>query len=81
MTKLTDQKVFTIVRLAYDATVEKACELASIPRSDVNLVQRIGERSPADVKDEFRIISFDGTQITISERINGERRVRGFRVS
>ena len=71
---------YTVVRLAEGGTLERACELAKIKRGDVNLVQRIGERIPQDLRDEFRIISFDGRQMTISERVDGERRVRGFEV-
>jgi hypothetical protein len=73
--------LYTIVRLSYDATLERACELAGIAVSAVNLTQRTGEKvDTAILPANFRIISFDGTQITISERIDGERRVRGFAV-
>jgi hypothetical protein len=72
--------IFTIIRLAYEATVERACELAGIGKGEVDLVQRVGEKAPANLPENFRIVSFDGAQMTISERINGERRVRGFAV-
>lgn len=72
--------IYTIVRLAYDATLDRACELAGINPTEVNLVQKAGEKSPTNLPADFRIISFDGVQVTISERINGERRARGFAV-
>jgi hypothetical protein len=74
-------KVFTIVRLAYDATFERACQLAGIEPGDVSITQRIGEKPFENLPPEFRIVSFDGEQITISERIGGERRTRGFSVT
>ena len=72
--------IHTIVRLGYDATIERACELARINQSEVNVVQRFGDEVPKAMSGDFRIISFDGYQITISERINGERKTRGFAV-
>ncbi len=78
---LNRKPVYTVIRLAYDATLERACELAKINPSDVALVQKVGERAPADLPDDFRIVSFDGMQMTISERIDGERRARGFAVN
>ena len=71
-------RVFTVVRLADGASLQRACELAGINTADVTLIQNVGEKAPEDLPNEFRIISFDGLQITISERIDGERRVRGF---
>ena len=74
-------KLFTVVRLAYQATLEHACQLAGVSPSAVNLIQRLGEKVETEqLPANFRIISFDGQQITISERIDGERRVRGFAV-
>jgi hypothetical protein len=70
--------VFTVVRLAYHATVERACELAGIKVDDVDFIRRQGEIAPREPPENYRIVSFDATQITISERVNGERRVRGF---
>ncbi len=74
------EEIYTVVRLADDATVERACKLADIEVSDVDLVQRISEITPKNLPNSFRIVSFDGRQMTISERIQGERRVRGFAV-
>jgi hypothetical protein len=74
------QSVYTIIRLAYDATVERACELAHLDKVEVALIQKVGERTPEKLPENYRIVSFDGAQMTISERINGERRVRGFAV-
>ena len=76
----TPDTIHTIVRLGYDATIERACQLAGIDQSDVDIVQRLGEEVPKAMPGDFRIISFDGSQITISERINGERKTRGFAV-
>ncbi len=70
--------VFTVVRLADGATLDRACKLAGIAPASVTLTQKVGEKPPDDLPHDFRIISFDGLQITISERIDGERRVRGF---
>ncbi len=76
--KSQDREVYTVVRLAYHATVERACELAGIKVEDVDVIQRRGEIAPKELPENYRIVSFDTTQITISERIGGERRVRGF---
>ena len=74
--------VFTIVRLAYGASFESACQLAGISPKEVNLTQAVGEKTETEkLPQDFRIISFDGNQITISERIDGECRVRGFAVT
>jgi hypothetical protein len=75
-----EEGIYTIVRLADSGTLERACQLAGISPSDVTLTQKIGERTPQELSGDFRIISFDGGQITISESINGERRTRGFAV-
>jgi hypothetical protein len=52
--------------------------LAGIAPSEVTLTQKLGQKLPNDLPENFRIISFDGLQITISEKLDGERRVRGF---
>ena len=73
--------MFTVVRLAYNASLEEACALAGITVSQVRLVQKAGEKIDlAKMPDDFRIISFDGHQMTISERVGGVRQVRGFAV-
>ena len=74
-------RLYTIVKLAYDATLKQACDLAKIKPNQVDLIQRAGEKNPADLPADYRIVSFDGIQMTISERINGERSVRGFAVT
>ena len=74
------RKIFTMVRLAYRATLQRACELAGINPSEVNAVHKIGDGIPKDLPENFRIISFDGEQVTISERIDGQRQTRGFPV-
>jgi hypothetical protein len=74
------ESIYTVVRLAYDATLARACELAGIDARNVNIVQKAGEKLPTNLSGDFRIVSFDGIQVTISERINGERRARGFAV-
>jgi hypothetical protein len=79
--KPLENTVFTVVRLAYGATLEQACKLAGIEPTEVHLTQAVREKiETAKLPQDFRIISFDGNQITISERIDGERRVRGFAV-
>ena len=73
--------VFTVVRLADGARLERACELAGIQPIHVDLIQSVAEKvSPRHLQSDFRVISFDGQQITISERIKGERAVKGFAV-
>src|SRR5688572_19909676 len=64
------KSIFTIVRLTNGATVERACELAGIAPSEVTLTQKVGEKTPEDLPENFRIISFDGLQITISEKVD-----------
>ena len=78
---MADEKLFTVVRLGDGAKLERACELSGIQVSDVDFTQSMGEKiAPEKLMGDFRVISFDGNQITISERIAGERRVRGFAV-
>jgi hypothetical protein len=78
---MAHENVFTVVRLAPGATLDRACELAGIPVKDVHLTQTMNEKvAPDKLAGDFRVISFDGDQITISERIQGERRLRGFAV-
>jgi hypothetical protein len=74
--------VFTAVRLAEGASLAAACRLARVSEAEVDLTQSLNEKIAPDLlTEDFRVISFDGNQMTISERINGERRVRGFAVS
>jgi hypothetical protein len=78
---MAEEKVFTVVRLAPGATLQRACELAGIKPKDVHLTQTMNEKvAPDKLTGDFCVISFDGDQITISERIKGERRLRGFAV-
>lgn len=78
---MADEKLFTVVRLGDGAKLERACELSGIRVADVDFTQSMGEKiAPEKLMGDFRVISFDGHQITISERIAGERRVRGFAV-
>jgi|SRR5687767_6999743 len=73
--------MFTIIRLADGASQDQACKLAGIDPSEVNLTQKMGEKTNTEhLPADFRIISFDGQQITISERVAGERKVRGFAI-
>ena len=73
--------MFTIIRLADGADLKRACELAGIQPAEVSLTQQLREKMDTEhLPKDFRIISFDGNQITISERVDGERRVRGFAV-
>jgi hypothetical protein len=72
--------IFTIVRLADTGTLDRACELAGINPSEVSLTQKAGEQATRTLTGDFRIISFDGRQITISESVKGERSTRGFAV-
>jgi len=59
--------------------LERACKLAGIDPEGVDLTQTMHEKvEPRKLDGDFRVINFDGRQITISERINGERRLRGF---
>jgi hypothetical protein len=72
---------FTVVRLADGACLEEACKLAGVAQREVRLKQTMREKIPAELlSGDYRVITFDGVQITISERIDGERRVRGFAV-
>jgi hypothetical protein len=75
------EKLFTVVRLGDGASLERACELSGVSVTEVDFTQSMGEKiAPEKLMGDFRVISFDGHQITISERIAGERRVRGFAV-
>ena len=62
------------------AARSNAPELAGISLSDVTIRQKMGEKTPQELSGAFRIIVFDGRQMTISESIAGERRTRGFAV-
>ena len=74
--------MFTVVRLADGAKLDRACELAGIQPIHVDLIQSMAEKvAPSSLQGDFRVISFDGQQITISERIKGERAVKGFAVT
>ncbi len=79
---MSEEKLFTVVRLGEGAQMERACQLAGIAPSEVDFTQSMAEKiAPEKLNGDFRVISFDGHQITISERIHGERRLKGFAVN
>ena len=78
---MPDPIPFTVVRLADGASFEEACKLAGVALREVRLKQTMREKIPPELlSGNYRVITFDSVQITISERIAGERRVRGFAV-